>query len=107
MTAQPVQPPDPDLQPVPSGYQGGPEMTLMEHLKELRNRVIICAVALVLGSLVCFYFWETILDWLLEPARKEFPDFKVASFSPIDRISTIFKIGLYGGMILASPVIIY
>jgi sec-independent protein translocase protein TatC len=31
----------------------------------------------------------------------------VTSFSPVDRIGAIFKIGLYGGLILASPVVIY
>jgi sec-independent protein translocase protein TatC len=82
-------------------------MTLMEHLKELRNRVIICGIALILGSLVCFVFWETILGWLLAPAREGHPEFKVASFSPTDRIGAVFKIGLYGGLILASPVLVY
>jgi len=88
-------------------HQSGAEMTLMEHLKELRNRVIICAIALVLGSLVCFLFWETILGWLLAPARADHESFKTYSFSPTDRIGVIFKIGLYGGLIVASPVLIY
>ncbi len=79
----------------------------MEHLKELRNRVIICAVALVVGTLVSFFFWETLLGWLLAPARNDIPNFKLSSFSPVDRIGVVFKIGLYGGLIVSSPVIIY
>jgi sec-independent protein translocase protein TatC len=90
-----------------SGYKGGPEMTLIEHLLELRNRVIVCAIALVVGALVSFYFWEIILGWLLAPARAQIPDFKVSSFAPIDRITVIFKIGIYGGLIIGSPVILY
>ncbi|HQW51560.1 MAG TPA: twin-arginine translocase subunit TatC [Tepidiformaceae bacterium] len=89
------------------GYPGAGEMTLMEHLKELRNRVVISSAALVIATVVCFLFWETILGWLLAPAREEIPDFRVSSFSPTDRISIIVKIGLYGGLILSSPVIIY
>ncbi len=89
------------------GYQGGPEMTLLEHLRELRNRVIVSALAFVVGTLVSFFFWETILGWLLAPGRHYDPNFRVSSFSPVDRIGTIFKIGLYGGLILSSPVIIY
>jgi sec-independent protein translocase protein TatC len=87
------------------------EMTLMEHLRELRNRVLVSAV--VIGIVVCFYFWQTILDWLMAPAPQirtdsgELEDFRISSFSPTDRISVIFKIGLYGGLILASPVVIY
>jgi sec-independent protein translocase protein TatC len=82
-------------------------MTLIEHLIELRNRVIVAAAAVVVGSLLCFYFWETILGWLLAPARARDAGFQVASFSPVDRIGVIFKIGMYGGMALAAPVVIY
>lgn len=89
------------------GYSSGAEMTLMEHLKELRNRVVISSAALVVATVVCFLFWETILGWLLAPAREEIPDFRVSSFSPTDRISIIMKIGLYGGLIISSPVIVY
>ncbi len=89
------------------GYSGGPEMTLLDHLKELRNRVMVAGLALILCTLVSFYFWETILGWLLAPGRQYDPNFRVSSFSPVDRIGTIFKIGLYGGLITSSPVIIY
>jgi len=105
MTAESIAPDEP-TSPKP-GYHGGPEMTLMEHLLELRNRVIICGIALIIATMISFYFWETILGWLLAPARSEVQDFKVSSFSPIDRITTIFKIGLYGGLIISSPVLIY
>lgn len=106
MSAQPADP-TPPLASVPSGHQGGPEMTLLDHLKELRNRVLVSAVAVVLGMLICFFFWQDILGWLLAPAREQIAGFRVASFSPTDRISIIVKIGLYGGMMLASPVLIY
>lgn len=97
----------PPLESVPAGHPGGPEMTLLDHLKELRNRVLVSAIAIVLGMLVCFIFWQDILGWLLAPAREQIEGFRVASFSPTDRIGIIVKIGLYGGMMLASPVLIY
>ncbi|MCL4240302.1 MAG: twin-arginine translocase subunit TatC [Dehalococcoidia bacterium] len=106
MSADPIREMPPSLAPT-YAYGGGPEMTLMEHLKELRNRVLICAIALVIGTLVSFLFWETILGWLLAPARERIEGFRVSSFSPTDRISIIVKIGLYGGLIISSPVIIY
>ena len=98
-------------QSAPQDYYPEPraagEMTLVEHLLELRNRLFVMAAAVVVGSLVCFIFWETILGWLLAPARARIPDFKVVSFSPVDRIGVLFKIGMYGGFALASPIIIY
>ena len=93
------------------------EMTLMEHLRELRNRVLVSAIAVVIGIVICFIFWQDILGWLMEPAPQVrttdadgnvvLEDFRISSFSPTDRISVIFKIGLYGGLIVASPVLIY
>jgi sec-independent protein translocase protein TatC len=109
MTAPAESPPEPaqeSLQPL-RGYAGGPEMTLVEHLLELRNRVLVSGIAVVIAMVVCLYFWQTIFGWLLAPAREEFPDFQVSSFSPTDRIQMVFKIGIYGGFLLASPVVIY
>ena len=109
MTA-PAPEPDEALEPIEkpaSGYTGGPDLTIVEHLVELRNRLIIAAIALVISVLICLYFWQVIFGWLLAPAREEFPDFKLSSFSPIDRIQMVFKIGMYGGFLLASPVVIY
>lgn len=83
------------------------EMTLLDHLKELRNRVVISAFAVVIGVLVCLFFWQTIVGWLIAPAREDFPDFKPAVFGPVESIGIAFKIGLYGGVLLASPVILY
>ena len=109
MATQPSIGPDMDeatmnAAPSPPG-QG--EMTLLEHLKELRNRLLITAIFVVVGVAVCLYFWETILGWMLAPAREQDPTFQVSSFSPIDRIGIWFKIGMYGGLAMASPVIIY
>jgi sec-independent protein translocase protein TatC len=101
--------PQPESEPaiLPPGYAGGPEMTLLEHLKELRNRVIVCAIALIVGTLVSFLFWETIIGWLLAPARESDPNFKLNIFSPTESIGVIFKVGMYGGLIIASPVFVY
>lgn len=109
MSAEPVSDNEPESPQAAAigGYKGGPEMTLLEHLKELRNRVIACAVALVLGVIICAVFWNTILGWLLAPARAEHPGFELYIFSPTETIGILFKIGLYGGLILASPVWVY
>lgn len=88
-------------------FTGGPEMTLIEHLMELRRRVIVSTLAVAVGVVLCAVFWETILGWLLAPARERSPDFQVSSFSPTDRIGILFRIALYGGLLVASPVVVY
>lgn len=88
-------------------YYGAGEMTLLEHLRELRNRVVWCAIAVVVGIVVCVFFWETIIGWMVAPAREEIEDFKPDIFSPTETIGIMFKVGLYGGLLLASPMLIY
>ena len=190
----------------PEELIGPPEesdLTIMEHLIELRNRFMVAAAALILGVIVVLFFtwdppdsWPNTFDILLDPARdridvnlglvqdefallvhEQNPDgryippetelrgprplglalndlqisralenaltkasgglstpdvgaddvrrletiqdasdylggkseenFRLASFSPTDRISAIFKISVYGGLLLALPIIIY
>lgn len=106
MAAEPRQPipirPDTEV-----GRSDAAEMTLLEHLKELRNRVVISALAVVLGMVICIFFWETIIGWLIAPARDEIPDFRPNLLSPTEAIGIMFKVGLYGGLLLASPIVIY
>ncbi|MXW25640.1 MAG: twin-arginine translocase subunit TatC [Dehalococcoidia bacterium] len=185
------------------GPQEESDLTIMEHLIELRNRFMVAAAALILGVIVVLFFtwdppdsWPNTFDILLDPARdridvnlglvqdefallvhEQSPDgryippetelrgprpeglalndlqisralenaltkasgglstpdvgpddvrrmetvqdafdylggkseenFRLASFSPTDRISAIFKISVYGGLLLALPIIIY
>lgn len=96
---------EPNLHAVES--DGGAEMTLIEHLKELRNRVIVCAIAVMLGIALCAIFWQDIVGWLIAPARADHPGFALNVFSPTETIFLAFKIAMYGGLILASPVVIY
>lgn len=109
MSAQPETEPEAAyLEPLPPPKRG--DMTLVEHLFELRNRVVWIAATVLVGVLICLFFWETIFGWLIAPAPDDpttGEEFTLASFSPLDRIGALFQIGLYGGLILASPMIVY
>ena len=89
----------------PPGHPG--EMTLIEHLMELRNRIFIAMITLVVATLLCLFFWETLAGWLLAPAREKYPEFKAHVFSPTETIGLLFKIALYAGFILSPPLEIY
>ncbi|MEX0781487.1 MAG: twin-arginine translocase subunit TatC [Dehalococcoidia bacterium] len=104
MTAQQTSPP-PEIEEQPR--RAGSEMTLIEHLKELRNRVIWCAAALVVGTIFSAVFFETILGWLLAPARESHPELELNVFGPTESIGILFKVAMYGGLVVASPMVIY
>jgi sec-independent protein translocase protein TatC len=82
-------------------------MPLMDHLRELRNRIITVVAAIVAGSVLAFVFNEQLLDFLIEPYQLAVPDAGLAFFKPTEAFSLIMKLSLWGGVILASPVILW
>jgi sec-independent protein translocase protein TatC len=81
-------------------------MPLMEHLIELRSRIIKSVVAVVLGSVVGFIFYQDILDILAKPYEGA-TDQPLAFFQPTEPFSLALRLALFGGTILASPIIFY
>ena len=80
------------------------EMTLVEHLVELRNRLFKVALAVVLGSVVGFIFSRQIIEILKAPI----PGGKPLFYTGLGDAFTIsVKIALVVGIILAMPVILY
>jgi sec-independent protein translocase protein TatC len=82
-------------------------MPLMGHLAELRNRLIKALIAVGAGSIIAFAFNEQILEFLVEPYRVIDPDAQLAFFRPTEGFSLVMRISLWGGAILATPVIFY
>ena len=81
-------------------------MPLMEHLVELRGRIIKSAIAIVVGSVVGFIFYRDILELLAEPYQQA-TDQQLAFFQPTEPFSLALRVALFGGTIIASPVIMY
>ncbi len=83
-------------------------MPLREHFRELRSRVLISMVALLVGSAICFYFYEEILTLLITPARRVAGDDVSIIYTEVtELLSTTVKVSLLGGLVLALPVILY
>ena len=80
-------------------------MTLIEHLDELRTRIIVSGFVLVIAIAVCF--WQS--DLLLEIANEPLPrtDFEPLTFSPTEPFFTTIKLSVYGGILLALPILLY
>ena len=79
-------------------------LTLVEHLDELRTRIIICIVALVVTVGVCFWQNHTLLDIVNQPLPN---DIKPITLSPAEPFLTTFKLSMYAGLILALPLLLY
>jgi sec-independent protein translocase protein TatC len=85
---------------------------LVEHLIELRNRLIWSIAAFVVAMIVVFPFAKTILGYLLKPIEKAMRDLgnpnPVMQYTaPQELLFTYFHISVVGGLALAFPVIAY
>ena len=85
------------------------ELTLIEHLSELRRRVFICLIALVMGAMVAFLFWTDIVELLKLPAQEvnDGQGVNLIATQVAELLSTSVKVSLVGGFVLALPVILY
>ncbi len=83
-------------------------MTLVEHLTELRSRVLVSAAAFVVAGTVAFLVYPWILSFLQHPYCEISPHhcgFYITG--PLDGLALRIKIAAYGGLVLASPVLLW
>jgi sec-independent protein translocase protein TatC len=90
---------------LPRRLRHGEEATLVEHLGELRTRLIVCLAALTVAFAVTFAFHGQILDWLNRPLPDDLQ--KPVTFSPIEPFTTSVWVSLYAALLLAIPVIFW
>ena len=80
-------------------------MTLVEHLDELRNRIVVCGIFLVLAIVFCFWQDEKLLEIANEPLPANAPI--PITFSPTEPFFTTVKLAVYGGILIALPLLLY
>src|SRR5689334_9117760 len=90
---------------LPRRLSHGEEATLVEHLDELRSRLITSLVALVLCAVVAFIFQHRILHWLSGPLPADRK--KITTFGVAEPFLITFKISLWVGLGAALPIILW
>ncbi|MFO8128101.1 twin-arginine translocase subunit TatC [Yoonia sp.] len=85
---------------------------LLEHLAELRTRLIYSVMAFLVGMIICFSFGGALLDFLLNPIEKTMRDLgnpnPVMQYTaPQEYFFTLIRISVVGGLTLSFPVIAY
>jgi sec-independent protein translocase protein TatC len=84
-------------------------ITLVEHLDELRRRIVYAAIALALGVIVAAILNDFVFALMLHPL-KVLPagaPHKIITFGPAEPFMVSLKVWVYVGIIAASPVLIY
>jgi sec-independent protein translocase protein TatC len=90
----------------PRGSRDEARMTLIEHLGELRSRIIKVGVAFFVAAVVAWFFREWIFEWLLAPAGDALSG-KLNVTSVTEQLFTDMKLALYVGFLLTIPVLLY
>ncbi|HVB65341.1 MAG TPA: twin-arginine translocase subunit TatC [Nitrolancea sp.] len=91
--------PEPE-NPTPETFE---EMTLQEHLEELRNRLVFSALAVAGGFIAGLLLAFRVLDLIERMSGLK----QLYVFSPTESFTTYMKVALYIGIGLAMPVLIY
>ncbi len=89
-------------------------MTLTEHLSELRVRIIRSVLAVAVGTIVVVVFYDPLLRFLKRPYVRICKvntdlacDGTLNTLGPLEGFSTRMRVALYGGIILALPVLLW
>lgn len=92
-------------QPQPEKAEG--QMSLFDHLSELRTRLTRAAYAILAGMLACWSFTEKIFNFLREPISQYLPTGGLVFTAPMDKFMAHIKIAFVVGLLLSAPFWLY
>ena len=92
----------------PADDQGAGKMGFLEHLDELRTRLIHSCIAAAAGMLIAFLFVGRIADFVLAPVYRGMPpDASLIMTRPGEGLSFYLDLALMGGVLLAAPFVTF
>ena len=85
-----------------------PRQPILEHLNELRWRLVKSAATLTVGAIIAFFFRDLLFDLLESPYRQAIDNTDaLAQFQVTEGFSVAMRLALFGGTLLASPILLY
>ena len=89
---------------LPRRLRFGEEATVVEHLTELRQRILVGLLVLIPAFVVAFVFHEALIEWLKEPLPE---DKRLVTFGVTEPFTTAVKISLLAAIAVALPVLLW
>lgn len=83
------------------------KMSFLDHLDELRRRIIVAIAAVGISFVACWIFHEKIFDFLSVPITQHLGDRKLTYLSPTEPFMIYMKASFYAGIFVASPVVLW
>lgn len=82
-------------------------MTLLEHLLELKDRIVRIAIAIVVWAIAAFFVAEKVLLLLLAPTRQYEGQYSIQATKPTTTLGLFMKISIFTGAAMAMPWIVH
>ncbi len=79
-------------------------MGFLEHLEELRKRLVICAIAVFTTAMGCYYFWRPLFRFVEGPLGT---DMKLHYITVMEPFIGRFRIAIFAGVFISFPIILY
>ncbi len=80
----------------------------LEHLEELRQRLIRCMIVVGIAFVVCYFFSKDIFSFLAKPLKQNLPEGSSMIFiNPAEAFLTYIKLSFYAALFFSSPYILY
>ncbi len=77
------------------------DLTLIEHLEELRRRLIICVIVVGIASIIAYFNIQPLLNWLIRPVGT------VVFTKPTEAFTAGLKLAFFIGLFVSMPVILF
>ena len=92
----------------PDSEEAGAKMSFLEHLDELRKRLIYICFSVLGGCLVAYIFIERIFDFIMKPMQNMLPEGNKLIFTNGPTVFMLYvKIGFIAGIFIASPLVLW
>lgn len=107
-SAQPAPYDDPDDDLDPDKEDAGGKMSFLEHLDELRRRLVVSILGVLGGFLVALLFIDRIFAFVMRPLQQILPDGgKLIYTEPTEAFMLQLKVAALAGLVLAAPLIMW
>ena len=81
---------------------------LKPHIADLRKRLVISVLTLIVMFFICFSFYEPILEWMMEPVKAVLPEgSKMVAIEIQETFFTALKVSFFSAFFLSLPVIFW
>ena len=101
----------PEAVVIASDTDPGASMTFFDHLSELRKRIVNSLIAIGIGAFIGVYLSKYFIGWINKPILKALADAhldkKLIYTHPAGALNLVITVGVYLGIVLASPVVLY